>query len=68
MNNCKTCKWWGKNILQNVYAECYPEHKICKVKSPKLEITCMSEGIDGEMWTKEDFGCVLYESEAGNGR
>jgi len=66
MNNCKTCKWWANHELQNAYTDYFDDLRMCGVQNEKLEITCISEGITGEMWTRADFGCVLHESEARN--
>lgn len=70
MKNCKTCKHW--NPLNEYIAQYYSEgYGFCDVSNLDdsnrlMESTCLSEGIMGELITKENFGCILHENNSAN--
>ena len=65
LNCCLNCKNWiyNKYVLQG-YDKKY---KMCNIASETksngmMNAICSSEGIDGELITREDFGCILFDA------
>lgn len=61
MPRCSTCKHWVNNdyVLQG-YSD---RHKMCNVANSRdgfFDVICSSEGIVGELITRNDFGCLLH--------
>jgi hypothetical protein len=63
---CKNCKYWGEFHIDLLH--------YCTIISNNntddlASASCFSEGIGGELITKENFGCMLFEfnpSECGH--
>jgi hypothetical protein len=62
---CSSCKHWVDNYyVLNGYSE---RHKMCNIATKDdskgfIDAICSCEGIGGELITRDDFGCVLYNA------
>lgn len=61
---CLNCRYWSKetNILEehydtNIYGIC---NKAEDENEKIMDAICSSEGIRGELITRQDFGCVIF--------
>lgn len=69
VGRCSTCKnWVNENywFLQG-YGDTHKMYKMCIVATKDdsegyMDAICAGEGIGGELITREDFGCVLYNA------
>lgn len=66
VGRCSSCKNWVYNdyVLQG-YSNRY---KMCNIATEEdsngiIDTTCSSEGISGELITRDDFGCILYNAK-----
>jgi len=74
MNRCKTCKHW-RGIESWVFGKDKREedargrrmcHAVSNQRKPErpgqlAAAVCLDEGIDGELLTAPEFGCVMWE-------
>ena len=66
---CGNCKYW-KPITDYKVGKMLIEYKLCTKHSQERDFdasnvnataVCLSEGIEGELLTKENFGCIEGE-------
>ena len=66
MRNCRTCIYWSTSDIKMLSAfsnnHGYCEKSEAIDKTDMMIATCMSEGIEGELITRDDFGCVMHEA------
>lgn len=65
--HCGTCRHWDKDHFYVRHAK-HDGFGICLLSEggmhPLMRGMCSSEGIFGELETRETFGCVLHEAKA----
>lgn len=65
VGRCSSCKHWVDN---HYVSEGYSDrHKMCNIANEDnsdglMDAICSGEGIGGELITRDDFGCVLYNA------
>jgi hypothetical protein len=72
--NCKDCRHWEKDdhMIKNLnlpvedtaFCSLHSLDGAADIKNVLALAICFSEGIDGELITRGDFGCVSFEGKA----
>jgi hypothetical protein len=70
--NCGTCRHWGgpyderdENFARFRECDKAAGHEELVLQERKFFATCLMESIAGELFTRDDYGCVEYESGLG---